>query len=107
MMRCMSRRTGFSISLPSMTTSPVSASANVSMIRRARALGMKLMLGCMVESSVGVAAAAMVASEVDWLDLDGNLLLADDPFGGLELGPDCRWRLTSRAGLGVHRKPLA
>ena len=46
------------------------------MIRRARQLGMKVMLGCMVESSLGVAAAAMVASEVDWLDLDGNLLLA-------------------------------
>jgi L-alanine-DL-glutamate epimerase-like enolase superfamily enzyme len=74
------------------------------MIRRARAMGFKLMLGCMLESSVGIAAAAMVASEVDWLDLDGNLLLADDPFGGLELGPDCRWRLPSEPGLGVFRK---
>ena len=77
------------------------------MIRRARQMGMKLMLGCMVESSVGVASAAMVASEVDWLDLDGNLLLADDPFGGLELGDDCRWQLTHEPGLGVHRKPVA
>lgn len=75
------------------------------MMRTARRLGMKLMLGCMVESSVGVAAAAMVASEVDWLDLDGNLLLADDPFGGLELGPDQRWQLTAEPGLGVFRKP--
>ena len=74
------------------------------MIRRARTLGLKVMLGCMVESSVGVASAAMVASEVDWLDLDGNLLLADDPFGGLELGVECRWQLTTEAGLGVHRK---
>ncbi len=77
------------------------------MIRLARELGMKVMLGCMVESSVGVAAAAMVASEVDWLDLDGSLLLAHDPFGGLELGDDCRWQLTSEAGLGVFRKPAA
>ena len=75
------------------------------MIRRARALGMKVMLGCMVESSLGVAAAAMVASEVDWLDLDGNLLLADDPFGGIELGDDCRWRLSMEPGLGVFRTP--
>jgi len=75
------------------------------MIRRARQLGMKVMLGCMVESSLGVAAAAMVASEVDWLDLDGNLLLADDPFGGLELGDDCRWRLSKEPGLGVFRTP--
>ena len=74
------------------------------MIRRARELGLKTMLGCMVESSVGVAAAAMVASEVDWLDLDGNLLLADDPFEGLGLGPDCRWQLTRRPGLGITRK---
>ena len=73
-------------------------------IRLARELGLKVMLGCMVESSVGVAAAAMVASEVDWLDLDGNLLLADDPYGGLELGADCRWQLTSEPGLGVNRK---
>lgn len=76
-------------------------------IRLARELGMKVMLGCMVESSVGVAAAAMVASEVDWLDLDGSLLLADDPFGGLELGPDCRWQLTSEPGLGVFRRPVS
>jgi L-alanine-DL-glutamate epimerase-like enolase superfamily enzyme len=74
------------------------------MIHRARQLGMKVMLGCMVESSLGVAAAAAVASEVDWLDLDGSLLLADDPFGGLELGPDCRWRLPSEPGIGVYRK---
>jgi L-alanine-DL-glutamate epimerase-like enolase superfamily enzyme len=73
-------------------------------IRLARELGMKVMLGCMVESSVGVAAAAMVASEVDWLDLDGNLLIADDPFEGLELGDDCRWRLPGRPGLGVWRR---
>lgn len=73
-------------------------------IRLARELGLKLMLGCMVESSVGIAAAAMVASEVDWLDLDGNLLLADDPFEGLELGHDCRWRLPVEPGLGVRRK---
>ena len=73
-------------------------------IRLARELGLKVMLGCMVESSVGVAAAAMVASEVDWLDLDGNLLLADGPFEGLRLGPDCRWQLPREPGLGVWRK---
>ena len=75
------------------------------MIRRARQLGMKVMLGCMVESSLGVAAAAMVASEVDWLDLDGNLMLVHDPFGGMELGDDCRWRLSTEPGLGIFRKP--
>jgi L-alanine-DL-glutamate epimerase-like enolase superfamily enzyme len=77
------------------------------MIRRAHELGMKVMLGCMVESSVGVAAAAAVAAEVDWLDLDGNLLLADDPFTGLDLSADCRWILPDAPGLGVTRKPVA
>jgi hypothetical protein len=38
------------------------------------------------------------------VDLDGNLLLADDPFEGLELGDDCRWRLGREPGLGVRRK---
>ncbi|HKZ90726.1 MAG TPA: dipeptide epimerase [Candidatus Limnocylindrales bacterium] len=75
------------------------------MIRRAHELGLLVMLGCMVESSLGVAAAAAVASEVDWLDLDGNLLLASDPFGGLELDDACRWLLPSEPGLGVHRNP--
>jgi L-alanine-DL-glutamate epimerase-like enolase superfamily enzyme len=74
------------------------------MMRRARELGFRLMLGCMEETSVGIAAAAAVAGLAEWIDLDGNLLLADDPFQGLELGPDCRWRLTSRPGLGVSRR---
>jgi L-alanine-DL-glutamate epimerase-like enolase superfamily enzyme len=74
------------------------------MIRHAHELGLKVMLGCMVETSLGVAAAAAIASEADWLDLDGNLLLASDPFEGLELGPDCRWILPSAPGVGVHRR---
>ena len=47
---------------------------------------------------VGIAASAAVASLADWVDLDGNLLLADDPFDGLELDADCRWRLSDRPG---------
>lgn len=77
------------------------------MIRRARQLGMKVMLGCMFESSLGVAAGAMIASEVDWLDLDGNLMMVHDPFAGIELGEDCRWQLTSKPGLGIVRRPAA
>ena len=74
------------------------------MIRRARSLGMSVMLGCMFESSLGTAAGAMVASEVDWLDLDGNLMTVHDPFEGIELGDDCRWLLTSKPGLGITRR---
>jgi L-alanine-DL-glutamate epimerase-like enolase superfamily enzyme len=77
------------------------------MIRRARQLGMRVMLGCMVESSLGVAAAAQVAAEVDWLDLDGNLMLVHDPFAGIELGSDCRWQLAREPGLGIHPRVLA
>ena len=53
------------------------------MIHTARALGMMVMLGCMVETSLGIAAAAQLGGLVDLVDLDGAMLLADDPFGGL------------------------
>jgi L-alanine-DL-glutamate epimerase-like enolase superfamily enzyme len=55
----------------------------VRMIHAARALGLRVMLGCMVESQLGVAPAAAIASLADWVDLDGHLLLADQPFTGL------------------------
>ncbi|MES2209476.1 MAG: dipeptide epimerase [Chloroflexota bacterium] len=74
------------------------------MLARARDLGFRRFLGCMEETSVVIAASAACASLVEWADLDGCLLLADDPFGGLELGPDHRWRLDDRPGLGVFRK---
>ena len=53
------------------------------MIQVARALGMRVMIGCMVESSIGIAAAAALAPLADWIDLDGHLLLARDPARGL------------------------
>jgi L-alanine-DL-glutamate epimerase-like enolase superfamily enzyme len=74
------------------------------MLVRARALGFRTFLGCMEETSVGIAASAAAASLADWVDLDGNLLLANDPFEGLELGDDCRWRLPSGPGLGLQRR---
>ena len=57
----------------------------VRMVHAARALGLHVMLGCMVESQLGVAPAAAIASLADWVDLDGHLLLADEPFSGLRL----------------------
>ena len=51
----------------------------------ARALGLGVMLGCMVESGLGIAAGAQIASLCDHVDLDGNLLLRDDPWPGVEL----------------------
>jgi L-alanine-DL-glutamate epimerase-like enolase superfamily enzyme len=73
------------------------------MIAQARACGMKIMLGCMIESSLGIAAALQLAPLVDWLDLDGHLLLAAEPFEGI--GGACgRLRLGGGPGLGVRLK---
>ena len=74
------------------------------MLERARELGFRTFLGCMEETSVGIAASAVVASLADWVDLDGNLLLADDPFTGLTLDDDCRWHASGSPGLGIERR---
>jgi L-alanine-DL-glutamate epimerase-like enolase superfamily enzyme len=49
-------------------------------VQTARAHGLKVMMGCMVESGLGIAAATQLAPLCDSLDLDGNILLARDPF---------------------------
>jgi L-alanine-DL-glutamate epimerase-like enolase superfamily enzyme len=74
------------------------------MLAHAHELGFRTFLGCMEETLVAIAASAAVASLADWVDLDGSLLLADDPFGGLVLGEDHRWQLTDAPGLGVSRR---
>jgi L-alanine-DL-glutamate epimerase-like enolase superfamily enzyme len=75
------------------------------MLRRARSLGFRTFLGCMEETSVAIAASAAVASLSEWVDLDGSLLLAEDPFEGLELDAEHRWRLPTAPGFGVRRRP--
>ena len=72
----------------------------VRMIHAARALGLHVMLGCMVESQLGVAPAAALASLADWTDLDGHLLLADEPYSGLLL-VDGRVLPNEEPGLGL------
>jgi L-alanine-DL-glutamate epimerase-like enolase superfamily enzyme len=74
------------------------------MLDQGREMGFRTFLGCMEETSVGIAASAVVASLAEWVDLDGNLLLAADPFEGLRLAPDKRWQLPDRPGLGLTRK---
>jgi L-alanine-DL-glutamate epimerase-like enolase superfamily enzyme len=73
------------------------------MLERARELGFRTFLGCMEETSVGIAGSAAVASLAEWVDLDGCLLLADDPFEGLVLDEEHRWILSPRPGLGLVR----
>lgn len=55
------------------------------MINVARALGLKVMVGCMTETSCAVTAAAQLSPLVDWCDLDGNLLISNDPYSGLKI----------------------
>jgi L-alanine-DL-glutamate epimerase-like enolase superfamily enzyme len=66
----------------------------------ARALGLGVMLGCMVESGLGIAAGCVVAPLCDHVDLDGNLLLAADPCPGVELIEGTQVP-SDRPGLGV------
>ena len=73
------------------------------MIHTARALGMKVMLGCMTETSCAVSAAAQLSPLVDFADLDGNLLIANDRFTGVTV-VDGRLTLPDRPGIGL--KPL-
>ena len=67
----------------------------------ARALGMKVMLGCMTETSCAVTAAAQLSPMVDWADLDGNLLIANDRFDGIKI-VDGKVTIPDRPGIGVE-----
>jgi L-alanine-DL-glutamate epimerase-like enolase superfamily enzyme len=71
------------------------------MIQVAKSLGMKTMLGCMVSSSVSVTAAAHLSPLVDYADLDGNLLIANDPYRGVQVR-EGRLILPERPGLGLQ-----
>jgi L-alanine-DL-glutamate epimerase-like enolase superfamily enzyme len=73
----------------------------VRMAHAARALGLGVMLGCMVESGLSIAAGAQIASLMDHVDLDGNLLLAHDPWPGVEFVDGVQLP-SSEPGLGVR-----
>ena len=75
-------------------------------IYTARALGMQVMLGCMVETSLGVTAAAHLAPLCDTIDLDGPLLIRDDPFQGLRY-QQAEISLPEAPGLGVEKRPTS
>jgi L-alanine-DL-glutamate epimerase-like enolase superfamily enzyme len=74
------------------------------MIHTARACGLEVMLGCMVSSSVSTTAAAHLSPLVDYADLDGNLLVANDPWEGV-LVKEGRLLLPDRPGLGLRKRP--
>lgn len=72
-------------------------------IHTARSLDMQVMLSCMVETSLGVTAAAHLAPLCDYVDLDGPLLIANDPFEGVRY-EGARLTLPDRPGIGVKRR---
>ena len=75
----------------------------IRMVHAARALRLGVMIGCMIESSLGIAASCPVASLCDHVDLDGNVLLAVDPWQGVELVDGVQVP-SPRPGLGVERR---
>jgi L-alanine-DL-glutamate epimerase-like enolase superfamily enzyme len=73
----------------------------ISMIKNARELGLEIMIGCMTESSVGIATAAQLLRFVDYADLDGPLLLAEDLANGLSY-KDGTLHVSDQHGLGIN-----
>jgi len=72
------------------------------MAELARALGMKVMIGCMTETSCAISAAAQLAPLADWADLDGALLIKNDPYNGMKVENGI-CRLPDRPGIGAVR----
>jgi L-Ala-D/L-Glu epimerase len=72
------------------------------MITVARALGMKVMIGCMTETSCAVSAAAQLSPLVDWADLDGNLLISNDVYKGVQV-IDGKITLNNLPGIGIKK----
>lgn len=73
----------------------------LAMLHRARELGLRVMLGCMIETSLGVTAMAHLSGLADWLDLDAPLLIADDPFDGVTYDDRGGVHVPARPGAGV------
>ena len=73
-------------------------------IHVAHALGMEVMLGCMIETSVAVTAAAHIAPLVQYLDLDGPLLISNDPVSGVRYDDQARLIVPSTPGLGLSER---
>lgn len=70
------------------------------MLTLARSLGMKVMMGCMTETSCAISAAAQLSPMVDWADLDGNLLIKNDPYVGTKV-VDGKIVLNDLPGIGL------
>ena len=71
------------------------------MLTLAKSLGMKVMIGCMTETSCAVSAAAQLSPKVDWADLDGNLLISNDPYKGVQV-VNGKITLIDQPGIGIN-----
>jgi len=78
----------------------------LAMIHTARAMGMRVMIGCMVESGIASTAAAQISPLADWADIDGPFLVARDPFAGVTYR-DGKLILPDAPGLGVREAAFA
>ena len=72
------------------------------MLTLAKSLGMKVMIGCMTETSCAVSAAAQLSSKCNWADLDGNLLISNDPYSGVQV-VNGKITLIDKPGIGINQ----
>jgi L-alanine-DL-glutamate epimerase-like enolase superfamily enzyme len=75
----------------------------ITMIEEARHHGLRV-LGCMIESSIGVTAGAHLAPWADWVDLDGHLYLADDDYSGVLFDASGCVEMPDQPGIGASRR---
>jgi L-alanine-DL-glutamate epimerase-like enolase superfamily enzyme len=73
------------------------------MITMAKQMGMKILIGCMTETSCAVSAAAQLSPLADWADLDGNMLISNDIYEGMTI-VDGKVTLPDRPGIGIIEK---
>jgi L-alanine-DL-glutamate epimerase-like enolase superfamily enzyme len=76
----------------------------IKVARRARELGMRLMLGSMIETSIGATAMGHLIGLADWFDLDSPLLISNDPFDGLYYDRQAGIHMPERPGIGAIRR---
>jgi L-Ala-D/L-Glu epimerase len=76
-------------------------SPGTAILRRAQQLGLRVMLGCMVETSIGTTAVAHLSGAAEWIDLDAPLMVSNDPFEGIYYDAHANVYLPSRPGIGV------
>lgn len=89
------------INIKLMKTGAISTSLKI--VHRARILGLQIMVGCMIESSIADTASALVAMWADYADLDGHLLVSGNRYRGLEIMPEGNVTLQNRPGLGLDK----